>query len=150
MSRGKSCTKLCTPIQCSGFCHDSFFQIYPTLFYFILLYCTLFYFILLYCTLFYFILLYCTLLYFILLYFTLQLHQRLSFTNWFTILFYNIVIAQNATNTHLVTKDYKIVPLTSLLGLLLAGRVVGGVCLVRLILVQQWKICTRENTAIGG
>jgi hypothetical protein len=46
-------------------------------------------------------------------------------------------IAQKVSNIHLVTKDYKIVPLTNLLGLLLAGRVVGGVCLVRLILVQQ-------------
>jgi hypothetical protein len=50
---------------------------------------------------------------------------------------YNFFIAQKVSNIHLVTKDYKIVPLTNLLGLLLAWRVVGGVCLVRLILVQQ-------------
>jgi hypothetical protein len=60
-------------------------------------------------------------------------------------IFYKIVIAQKFSNIHLVTKDYKIVPLTNLLTLLLAGRVVGGVCLVRLILVQQWETCTREK-----
>jgi hypothetical protein len=52
-------------------------------------------------------------------------------------IFYKIFIAQEVSNIHLVKKDYKIVPLTNLLGLLLAGRVVGGVCLVKLILVQQ-------------
>ena len=47
-------------------------------------------------------------------------------------------IAQKVSNIHLVTKDFKIVPLTNLLKLLLAGRVVGGeVCLVRFILMQQ-------------
>jgi hypothetical protein len=46
-------------------------------------------------------------------------------------------IAQKVSNINLVTKDYKIVPLTNLLGLLLAGRVVGGVCLFKLILAQQ-------------
>jgi hypothetical protein len=34
---------------------------------------------------------------------------------------YNIFIAQKVSNIHLVTKDYKIVPLTNLLGLLLPG-----------------------------
>jgi hypothetical protein len=53
-------------------------------------------------------------------------------------LFFNtIFIAQKVSNINLVTKGYKVVPLTNILGLLLAGRVVGGVCLVRLILVQQ-------------
>ena len=48
-------------------------------------------------------------------------------------------IVQKVSNIHLVTKDFKIVPLTNLLKLLLAGRVVGGVgvCLVRFILMQQ-------------
>jgi hypothetical protein len=54
----------------------------------------------------------------------------------FNYIFLNF-IAQKVSNINLVTKDYKVVPLTKLLGLLLAGRVVGGVCLVRLILVQQ-------------
>jgi hypothetical protein len=52
-----------------------------------------------------------------------------------TFFIYFFLIAQKVSNIHLVTKDYKIVPLTNLFGLLLAGRVVGGVCLVRLILV---------------
>jgi hypothetical protein len=56
-----------------------------------------------------------------------------------------IFIAQKVSSIHLVTKDYKIVPLTNLLMLLLAGRVVGGVCLGRLILVLQLKTCTREK-----
>ena len=40
--------------------------------------------------------------------------------------FFLIFVAQKVSNIHLVTKDVKIVPLTSLLKLLLAGRVVGG------------------------
>jgi len=39
---------------------------------------------------------------------------------------FNYFIAQKVSNIHLVTKDFKIVPLTNLLKLLLAGRVVGG------------------------
>ena len=35
-------------------------------------------------------------------------------------------IAQKVSNINLVTKDFKIVPLTNLLKLLLAGRVIGG------------------------
>jgi hypothetical protein len=58
--------------------------------------------------------------------------------------FFFFFIAQKVSNIHLVTKDKKIVPLTNLLGLLLAGRVVGGVCLVRLLLVQQWKTYTLQ------
>ena len=37
-----------------------------------------------------------------------------------------IFIAQKVSNIHLVTKDFKIVPLTNLLKLFLAGRVIGG------------------------
>ena len=53
--------------------------------------------------------------------------------------FFLIFIAQKVSNIHLVTKDFKIVPLTSLLKLFLVGRVIGGggVCLVRFILMQQ-------------
>ena len=52
--------------------------------------------------------------------------------------FFKIFIAQKVSNIHLVTKDFKIVPLTNLLKLLLAWRVVGGgVCHVRFILRQQ-------------
>ena len=40
--------------------------------------------------------------------------------------FFKIFISQKVSNIHLVTKDYKIVPLTNLLRLLLAGRVMGG------------------------
>jgi len=43
--------------------------------------------------------------------------------------FFLIFIAQKVSNIHLVTKDFKIVPLTSLLNLFLAGRVIGGGCL---------------------
>ena len=54
------------------------------------------------------------------------------------IAFFLIFIAQKVSNIHLVTKDFKIVPLTNLLKLFLAGRVIGGgVCLVRFILIQQ-------------
>jgi hypothetical protein len=60
-------------------------------------------------------------------------NEKLSACGFFL---YNF-IAQKVSNIHLVTKDYEIVPLTNLLRLLLAGRVVGGVCLIRLILVQQ-------------
>ena len=54
-------------------------------------------------------------------------------------IFFLIFIAQKVSNIHLVTKDFKIVPLTNLLKLFLAGRVIGGVggCLVRFILMQQ-------------
>ena len=44
----------------------------------------------------------------------------------FQILFFYIFIAQKVSNIHLVTKDFKIVPLTNLLKLFLAGRVIGG------------------------
>ena len=52
--------------------------------------------------------------------------------------FFNF-IAQKVSNIHLVTKDFKTLPLTNLLKLLLVGRVIGGggVCLVRFILMQQ-------------
>ena len=40
--------------------------------------------------------------------------------------FFLIFIAQKVSNIHLVTKDFKIVPLTNLLKLLIAGRVIGG------------------------
>ena len=40
--------------------------------------------------------------------------------------FFLIFIAQKVSNIHLVTKDFKIVPLTSLLKLFLAGRVIEG------------------------
>ena len=43
-----------------------------------------------------------------------------------TTFFYKIFIAQKVSNIHLVTKDFKIVPLTNLLKLFLAGRVTGG------------------------
>ena len=36
-------------------------------------------------------------------------------------------IAQKVSNVHLVTKDFKIVPLTNLLKLFFVGRVIGGV-----------------------
>ena len=39
--------------------------------------------------------------------------------------FYKSFIAQKVSNIHLVTKDFKIVPLTNLLKLFLAGRVIG-------------------------
>ena len=39
--------------------------------------------------------------------------------------FFKIFIAQKVSNIHLVTKDFKIVPLTNLLKLFLAGRVIG-------------------------
>ena len=39
---------------------------------------------------------------------------------------YIIFIAQKVSNIHLVTKDFKIVPLTNLLKLFLVGRVIGG------------------------
>ena len=48
-------------------------------------------------------------------------------------MFFNF-IAQKVSNINLVTKDYIIVPLTNLLKLLLAGRIMGvggGVGLVR-------------------
>jgi hypothetical protein len=64
-------------------------------------------------------------------YFTTKLRRTVY------IYIYKMFIAQKVSNIHLFTKYYKIIPLTNLLGLLLAGRVVGGVCLVRLILVQQ-------------
>ena len=53
--------------------------------------------------------------------------------------FFLIFVAQKVSNIHLVTKDFKIVPLTNLLKLLLTGRVIGGgvVCIVRFILMQQ-------------
>ena len=40
--------------------------------------------------------------------------------------FLNYFIGQKVSNINLVTKDYKIVPLTNLLRLLLAGRVMEG------------------------
>ena len=40
--------------------------------------------------------------------------------------FFNFYYCSEVSNIHLVTKDYKIVPLTNLLRLLLAGRVMGG------------------------
>ena len=54
------------------------------------------------------------------------------YTEWF-VFFFNF-IAQKVSNINLVTKDYIIVPLTNLLKLLLAGRIMGvggGVGLVR-------------------
>ena len=36
------------------------------------------------------------------------------------------ITQKEAYNIHLVTKDFKIVPLTNLLKLFLAGRVIGG------------------------
>jgi len=41
------------------------------------------------------------------------------------VLFVFNFIAQKVSNIHLFTKDYKIIPLTNLLMLLLAGRVMG-------------------------
>ena len=59
-------------------------------------------------------------------------------------------IAHKVSNIHLVTKDYKIVPLTSLLGLLLAGRVMG-VGLVRLYgCTSEKNIYKGKNTAVDG
>ena len=40
--------------------------------------------------------------------------------------FFKIVITQKVSNIHLVTKDFKIVPLTDLLKLFLVWRVIGG------------------------
>ena len=40
--------------------------------------------------------------------------------------FFLIFIAQKVSNIHLVTKDFKIVPLNNLLKLFLAGQVIGG------------------------
>ena len=40
--------------------------------------------------------------------------------------FFLIFVAQKVSNIHLVTKDFKIVPLTNLLTLFLVGRVIGG------------------------
>jgi len=52
--------------------------------------------------------------------------------------FFLFFIAQKVSNIHFVTKDFKIVPLTNLLKLFLAGRLIGGgVCLVRFVLMQQ-------------
>ena len=53
--------------------------------------------------------------------------------------FFLIFIVQKVSNIHFVTKDFKIVPLTNLLKLFLAARVIGGVgvCLVSFILMQQ-------------
>ena len=52
--------------------------------------------------------------------------------------FFLIFIAQKVSNINLVTKDFKIVPLTNLLKLFLVGRVKGRVVsLVRFILMQQ-------------
>ena len=58
----------------------------------------------------------------------------------FDTVFFLIFIDQKVSNIHLVTEDFKIVPLTNLLKLLLAGRRVGGgegSCLVRFVLMQQ-------------
>ena len=43
-----------------------------------------------------------------------------------SLFFFLNFIAQKVSNINLVTKDFKIVPLTNLLKLLLAGRVIGG------------------------
>ena len=43
-----------------------------------------------------------------------------------TLYFFFNFIAQKVSNIHLVTEDFKIVPLTNLLKLFLAGRVTGG------------------------
>ena len=65
-----------------------------------------------------------------------QIFMKLEFSR--QIFFLIFFIVQKVSNIHLVTKDFKIFPLTNLLKLLLAGRVVGGgVYLVRFILMQH-------------
>ena len=56
-------------------------------------------------------------------YIILSFWETFRFNEFF---FIKIYIAQKVSNINLVTKDFKIVPLTNLHKLLLAGRVVGG------------------------
>ena len=57
---------------------------------------------------------------------TERVYRTNSFVEVQLLFFFFIFIAQKVSNIHLVTKDFKIVPLTSLLKLFLAGRVIEG------------------------
>ena len=58
--------------------------------------------------------------------------------------FFNFYCSE-VSNIHLVTKDYKIVPLTNLLRLMLAGRVMGGSVLLGYMGVAVKNIYKGKN-----